>query len=96
MNHPVYFVCVLLGVILAFAFPVTRDIRRGTHRRQYYTLQLIMLVGAVLGAKLSVLVGDYGWPLLPVPDWRQILWSGRSITGATALLTATFSDSSLS
>lgn len=85
MNHPIYFVCVILGLVLVLAFPVTRDIRRGKERRQYYTLQLFMLVGAVLGAKISVLIGDYGWPFSPVPEWRQILWSGRSITGALIL-----------
>lgn len=85
MKHPVYFVCVLLGVILALAFPVTRGIQRGKHRQQYYILQLIMLVGAVIGAKLSVLMGDYGWPLLPVSDWQAIIWSGRSVTGALIL-----------
>jgi len=85
MNHPIYLVCGILGVVLLLAFPVTRDIRKGRPRRQYYRLQLIMLIGAVLGAKLSVLIGDYGWPWLPVPDWRQILWSGRSITGALIL-----------
>jgi len=37
------------------------------------------------GAKLSVLIGDYHWPWVTVEDWRNVLWSGRSITGALIL-----------
>ncbi|CAN5850951.1 prolipoprotein diacylglyceryl transferase [soil metagenome] len=83
-SHPIYFLCVILGVTLALAFPATRHLAR-SERRQYYTLQFIMLIGAVLGAKLSVLFGDFGWPVLPLQDWKTVLWSGRSITGALLL-----------
>ena len=36
----------------------------------------------MLGAKLVFLFGEYGWPFRPVDDWREILYSGRSIVGA--------------
>jgi phosphatidylglycerol:prolipoprotein diacylglycerol transferase len=68
--------------VLALSFPVTAHLRNHSQRRQYYFLQGITLLGAVLGAKLSVLFGDYNWPWSPVNDWLQVLWSGRSITGA--------------
>jgi phosphatidylglycerol:prolipoprotein diacylglycerol transferase len=40
------------------------------------------LIGAILGAKLAVLMGDGLWPLHPFPGWTQLLTSGRSIVGA--------------
>lgn len=80
--HPAYLLFVGLGVLVALAFPVTRHIRQERQRRQYYLLQVITIIGAVIGAKLSVLVGDYHWPWVAVNDWRNVLWSGRSITGA--------------
>src|SRR5262249_10389760 len=80
--HPSYLVFVGLSVVIALAFPVTRHLRGAGQRRQYYLLQAITLLGAVFGAKVSVLMGDYHWPWAPVSDWRTVLWSGRSITGA--------------
>jgi len=82
--RPEYALSVGIAVALALLFPVTRHLRRD-ERRSYYTLQTITLLGAVLGAKLSVLVGDLGWPLVPLHDWREILVSGRSVTGALIL-----------
>jgi len=70
---------------VALAFPVTRHIGDLQRRRQYYFLQGVTLLGAVAGAKLSVLIGDYHWPWVTVEDWRNVLWSGRSITGALIL-----------
>lgn len=83
--HPAYLLFVGVGVMIALAFPVTRHIREQRLRRQYYILQGITLLGAVIGAKLSVLIGDYHWPWAAVSDWRNVLWSGRSITGALIL-----------
>ncbi len=80
--HPAYLLFVGVGVLVALAFPVTRHIREDRLRRQYYLLQGITILGAILGAKISVLVGDQYWPWVPVNDWHELLWSGRSITGA--------------
>src|SRR5258707_6057828 len=77
-----YVLFVGVGVLLALAFPVARHIPREGLRQQYYFLQGLTLVGAVVGAKFSVLVGDYHWPWATVSEWRTVLWSGRSITGA--------------
>ena len=82
--RPEYAISVGVAVALALLFPVTKHLRGG-ERRSYYTLQTITLVGAVVGAKLSVLLGDYDWPFVPMRDWHQILVSGRSVTGALIL-----------
>ena len=83
--RPAYLLFVGLAVFVALAFPVAKHIREDRLRRQYYFLQGITLLGAVVGAKLSVLMGDYNWPWATVNDWRGVLWSGRSITGALIL-----------
>jgi phosphatidylglycerol:prolipoprotein diacylglycerol transferase len=83
--RPSYLLFVGAGVIVALAFPVARHIRDDRQRRQYYLLQAITLTGAIVGAKLSVLFGDLHWPWTPLADWREVLWSGRSITGALIL-----------
>jgi len=80
--NPAYLLYVGLGVLIAIAFPVARHIRGKGLRRQYYLLQGFTLLGAVVGAKLSVLFGDVHWPWVPISDWHTALWSGRSITGA--------------
>lgn len=85
MIHPEYVLFAGLGLALALLFPVTRHLRKREDRRNYYTLQMITLVGAVVGAKLSVLLGDYGWPFFPISDWEAVLLSGRSVTGALIL-----------
>jgi len=82
--RPEYAISVGVAVALALLFPVTRHLRGG-ERRSYYTLQAITLLGAVAGAKLSVLLGDYDWPFVPMRDWHLILVSGRSVTGALIL-----------
>jgi phosphatidylglycerol:prolipoprotein diacylglycerol transferase len=79
---PAYVVPVGLSLLLALSFPVTGHIRNKSQKSQYYFLQGITLLGAIFGAKISVLFGDYHWPWAPINDWRQVLWSGRSITGA--------------
>jgi phosphatidylglycerol:prolipoprotein diacylglycerol transferase len=80
--EPFYFVSASVAVAVALLFPVTRNIRAGVERRKYYSLQGIMILGAIVGAKISALIGDYHWPWRSVDDWRIILISGRSITGA--------------
>src|SRR5262245_21253556 len=80
--QPDYILFVGIGVLVALGFPVVRHIRERRLRHQYYALQGITLLGAVVGAKLSVLFGDHHWPWVPVGDWSAVLWSGRSITGA--------------
>lgn len=79
--EPFYFLSATIALGLALFFPVTKDFRERGEKKQYYFLQGVTILGAVVGAKLSALVGDYGWPWRGVEDWRMLL-SGRSITGA--------------
>jgi phosphatidylglycerol---prolipoprotein diacylglyceryl transferase len=72
---------ILLGIALSLAFPVTRDFD-SVQRRAYIRIQTITLIAALLGAKIAVIFGDALWPLRPMPDWRSVLFSGRSIIGA--------------
>lgn len=83
--RPEYVLFAGLGLALALLFPVTKHLRKREQRQSYYTLQIITLVGAVVGAKLSVLLGDHGWPFVPISDWGAVLLSGRSVTGALIL-----------
>jgi phosphatidylglycerol:prolipoprotein diacylglycerol transferase len=80
--HPYYFVSVTCALLLLFFFPVTRHLRERSQRRDYWTLQLITILGALFGAKISALMGDFHWPFQAAPDWPAIFTSGRSITGA--------------
>ena len=80
--HLTYAGMILLGAILLASLRVTRDLRSADERRQYYLLQAVTLVGALLGMKLAVMIGDARWPLQAFHDWEALLWSGRSITGA--------------
>jgi phosphatidylglycerol:prolipoprotein diacylglycerol transferase len=79
---PFYFVSATIAVALALGFPVTKHLRSSAERRHYYTIQFVTIVGAIIGAKFSVLMGDYQWPWRRFDDWQMILGSGRSITGA--------------
>jgi phosphatidylglycerol:prolipoprotein diacylglycerol transferase len=84
VNSPVqvaYAGMVLLGVVLLLAFRPARQYA-SAERAQYWRLQGITLVAALLGAKFAVLMGDAGWPLVPFHDWAGLLLSGRSIVGA--------------
>lgn len=76
-----YALMVLLGLSLFALFRPTRQYS-SSDRAQYYRLQAITLVAAIVGAKFAVLMGDARWPLEPVPDWPELLLSGRSIVGA--------------
>jgi phosphatidylglycerol:prolipoprotein diacylglycerol transferase len=70
------------AVALGALFPVARDITDPWERRTYRLLQALTFLGGVVGAKLSVVFGETMWPFGPAPQWRALLWSGRSITGA--------------
>lgn len=80
--NPVYVLSISAGFALIFLFPLTKDFTSTHEKTQYYFLQLIMLVGAVAGAKLAVLMGDALWPLHEFTDWSALMYSGRSIVGA--------------
>src|SRR5205809_23404 len=80
--HAAYVITMALGFALAMSFRVTRPFVDKHDRRRYYTLQIITLVAAVLGAKIAVVLGDALWPLKPFDDWYGLLGSGRSIVGA--------------
>jgi phosphatidylglycerol:prolipoprotein diacylglycerol transferase len=81
--YPEYALAVLLAVAVVLFFPVTRNILDPRDRRKYYQLQALMVIGAVIGAKLAVLFGESGWPFRPTrADWLDVLVSGRSILGA--------------
>jgi phosphatidylglycerol:prolipoprotein diacylglycerol transferase len=76
-----YALPVVLALVVAFVFPVTRGMRDRDTRRTYWRLQLITLLGAIFGAKLVVLMGDRLWPVVPLHDWTELFTSGRSIVG---------------
>ncbi len=80
--HPAYVGMVTLGFLLLFLFPVTKDFSNPGQKRSYYKVQFFMLFGALLGAKLAVLMGDALWPLHPFHEWEILLRSGRSLVGA--------------
>ncbi len=80
--YPLYALPVLLALLFGLLFPVTRHITEGRVRRQYYTLQLITFLSAIVGAKLVFLCGEFQWPFRPIDNWQQVLYSGRSIIGA--------------
>jgi phosphatidylglycerol---prolipoprotein diacylglyceryl transferase len=72
----------LIAILAVLMFRVTKDFATAAERRVYYTLQSFTLIGALLGAKLAVLMGDALWPLEPFDHWWELVWSGRSIVGA--------------
>lgn len=76
----VYTATALTGLLLALLLPSSARAVPPRSRRSYAVLQVLTLVGAIVGAKLSFLAGDLGWPFAPV-GWRQVVFSGRSITG---------------
>jgi phosphatidylglycerol---prolipoprotein diacylglyceryl transferase len=81
----VYGVLVVVALASLFVFPASRTIEDPSERRKYKTLQLISLVFAIVGAKLAVLAGDRGWPVVPLASPWLWLESGRSITGGLIL-----------
>jgi phosphatidylglycerol:prolipoprotein diacylglycerol transferase len=75
-----YVVPALLGLLLLLAYPVSRHLDAGDKAR-YYILQGITLLGALVGAKIVVLVGDRGWPAVPVESLADVVGAGRSVVG---------------
>lgn len=79
--YPEYALPVLLALLLSALFPSTRHFTNPLDKKKYRYLQLITLLGAIVGAKLSALSGDFYWPWKPLNGWSQIIYSGRSLTG---------------
>jgi phosphatidylglycerol:prolipoprotein diacylglycerol transferase len=80
--HAGYMVMMVLAFALTLSFPITKHFTERSDRKRYYTMQIITIVAAVVGAKLAVVLGDALWPLKPFNDWYALLGSGRSIVGA--------------
>lgn len=80
--HASYTGLMLLGFSLMLLFPSTKYFTNPDDKQRYYTMQMITVVGAVVGAKIAVLFGDALWPLQPFDDWWALAGSGRSIVGA--------------
>lgn len=76
----VYTACVLVGLAVAIATPSAKRAIAPENRLKYALLQVLTLVGAIVGAKVSFLVGDLDWPHTPV-SFDDVVFSGRSITG---------------
>ncbi len=80
--NPIYALSITVGFILIFLFPLTKDFTSAHEKSQYYYLQIITLLGAIVGAKFAVVMGDALWPIRSFSDWPSLLYSGRSIVGA--------------
>lgn len=80
--HAGYMMMMVLGFALTLTFPVTKNFSERRDRKRYYTMQIITIVAAVVGAKIAVILGDALWPLEPFNDWYALIGSGRSIVGA--------------
>jgi len=83
--HAGYALMVLLGLVLVLRSAPTKHFPSEADRRAYYRMQIITVIGALLGAKIAVIFGDALWPLQPFHDWSGLLLSGRSIAGALLL-----------
>ena len=70
----------VLALLIALLLPSARSTVPPDRRRQYVALQAITLLGAIVGAKLAMLAGDWGWPRYPV-DLDHALFSGKSLVG---------------
>ena len=75
--NPIYVLSVTAGFAFVFLFPLTKDFKNPLEKTQYYYLQLITLLGAIIGAKFAVLMGDALWPIHGFSDWPALLYSGR-------------------
>ena len=80
--NPIYAVSITVGFVLIFLFPLTRDFTSTREKNQYYYLQIVTLLGAIVGAKFAVIMGDALWPIQSFSDWPSLLYTGRSIVGA--------------
>ena len=65
---PTYAIPVLIGLLLLLFFPAGKNIKAPEDRNKYRILQVCTLLGAVIGAKISVLMGDLRWPLEPLVE----------------------------
>jgi phosphatidylglycerol:prolipoprotein diacylglycerol transferase len=79
---PGYMIMMVLGFALTLSFRITKQFAERPDRKRYYTVQIITIVAAVVGAKIAVILGDALWPLKPFNDWYALVGSGRSIVGA--------------
>src|ERR1700748_3389543 len=70
--------CVALAI--ALLLPSARRTVAPALRRKYSILQLITLLGAIIGAKLAMLAGDLGWPVQHVA-LDHAIFLGKSIVG---------------
>lgn len=80
-NAWVYPALVTASIALLFVFPSSKRIADRRERLVYWGLQVVTLLGAIAGAKMAMLAGDLGWPVVPLASWRTLVLSGRSITG---------------
>ena len=80
--YPFYALSVLLALLVGVLFPVARHITDRKSRRQYFTLQFVTFLSAIVGAKLAFLFGEFQWPFRSLDSWSQVIYSGRSIIGA--------------
>lgn len=76
----VYPVTATAALLLALLLPSASARLTVADKRTYAVLQLITLLGAMVGAKLVMLAGDLGWPLHAV-SWDHALFSGKSLVG---------------
>jgi prolipoprotein diacylglyceryltransferase len=76
-----YALPVIAAILLALFFPVSAHMA-GDDRRRYWRVQIATLIGAGVGAKVVVLMGDRFWPVVPLAHgWIDVIQSGRSIVG---------------
>jgi phosphatidylglycerol---prolipoprotein diacylglyceryl transferase len=83
--NPAYAITMVLAFLVMLSFRITKHFAEWSDKKRYYTIQMITLVAAVIGAKIAVLLGDALWPLKPFDDWYALAGSGRSIVGALLL-----------
>jgi prolipoprotein diacylglyceryltransferase len=76
----VYQLNACLALAVALLLPSARRTVPEALRRKYSALQLITLLGAIVGAKLAMLAGDLGWPVRHVA-LEHAIFSGKSIVG---------------
>lgn len=76
----VYAATATIGLLMALFLPSSAKTVPSGSRQTYAILQVLTLVGAIVGAKLAFLMGDLHWPSASVP-LEQVIYSGRSITG---------------
>ena len=81
--HPEYALAIVLAIAVVLFFPITRGMTDERERRQYWLVQAMVVIGAIVGAKVAVLFGEFGWPIRAMRgDWTGVLMSGRSVLGA--------------